>query len=82
MTGVKHWGLPCGIEVYDIGARRLYVKTGVRSIAISESDLTPQELAGIAGDIATRLAQRTEPRMPTAEAGGEGRDRGQGRAPG
>lgn len=44
------------IEVYEVGARRLYVKVGVRSIAISEDDLTPEELIGIASDIAARQA--------------------------
>jgi|KBSSwiStaDraftv2_1062776.scaffolds.fasta_scaffold331094_3 hypothetical protein len=58
--------LPRGIEVYDIGARRLYVKTGVRNYAISEEDVTPEELVGIARDIATRQAKRTEPQIEMA----------------
>jgi len=46
--------LPREIEVYEIGARRLYVKTGRRNFAISEDDVTPEELIGIAHDIASR----------------------------
>ena len=58
--------LPRGIEIYDIGARRLYVKTGVRNYAISEDDVTPEELVGIAMDIATRKAKRSEPQIEMA----------------
>ncbi len=78
---MRHRGLPCGIEVYDVGARRLYIKTGARSIAISESDLTPQELTGIAGDIAARQAQRAAPQIQMAEGVGEDRDRSHGSLP-
>jgi hypothetical protein len=53
--------LPGEIEVYEIGSRRLYVKTGERSIAISEDDLTPEELIGIARDIAARQASLLNP---------------------
>ena len=53
---MTHLKLPREIEVYEIGARRLYVKMGLRNIAISEDDLTPEELMGIAGDIAARRA--------------------------
>ncbi len=49
---------PRAIEVFEIGARRLYVKTGPRSFALSEDDLTPEELVGIANDIASRQAKR------------------------
>ena len=59
-------GLAGEIEVYEIGARRLYVKNGARSIAISEDDLTPEELVGIAGDIAARQARRLEPEFEMA----------------
>jgi len=52
--------LPGEIEVYEIGARRLYVKTGARNFAISEEDLTPEELMGIARDIAERKAKLSE----------------------
>ncbi len=52
--------LPREIEVYEIGERRLYVKNGVRTVAISEDDLTPDELVGIARDIARRQAKRSE----------------------
>jgi hypothetical protein len=58
--------LPRGIEIYDIGARRLYVKTGVRNYAISEDDVTPEELVGIARDIATRQATRSAPQIEMA----------------
>ena len=49
--------LPGEIEVYEIGSRRLYVKIGARSIALSEDDLTPEELMSIARDIAARQAK-------------------------
>jgi hypothetical protein len=52
--------LPRGIEVYEIGSRRLYVKTGARNFAISEQDVTPEELMGIAMDIAARQELRVE----------------------
>ncbi len=54
--------LPQDIEVYEIGARRLYVKSGSRNFAISEDDVTPEELISIAIDIAAR-----QPRPRTAE---------------
>ncbi len=60
--------LPLQIEVYEIGERRLYVKKGVRAFAIAEDDLTPEELVGIASDIARRQAQRSEPQVVTALA--------------
>lgn len=63
---MTHRDLPRGIEVYDIGARRLYVKTGVRNYAISEDDVTPEELVGIARDIATRQATQSEPQIEMA----------------
>ena len=53
--------LPREIEVYEIGTRRLYVKTGVRNFALSEDDLTPEELVGIATDIAARRTRVSEP---------------------
>lgn len=63
--------LPRGIEVFEIGSRRLYVKTGPRSFAISEDDLTPTELIRIARDIALRQAKLSE--RPAAKAfGGAG----------
>jgi hypothetical protein len=58
--------LPGDIEVYEIGARRLYVKTGVRNFAISEVDVTPEELVGIAKDIAARQARPPEPQIEQA----------------
>ena len=53
MTGPDQ-KLPFEIEVYEIGARRLYAKTGDRSFVIFEDDLTPEELMAIARDIAAR----------------------------
>ncbi len=52
--------LPGGIEVYELGMQRMYVKTGVRNFAISEADITPEELVGIARDIAARQEQSRE----------------------
>jgi hypothetical protein len=46
--------LPRGIEVYEIGSRRLYVKTGARNFSISEEDVTPEELVAIAEHISSR----------------------------
>ena len=63
---MTHWNLPREIEVYEIGARRLYVKTGARNFAISEDDVTPEELLGIAGDIAARQAKPSEPQIGQA----------------
>jgi len=58
---MTHQDLFGEIEVYEIGSRRLYVKIGGRSIAISEDDLTPEELIGIARDIAARQASLHDP---------------------
>ncbi len=49
--------LPGGVEVYEIGMQRMYIKTGDRNFAISEADITPEELVGIARDIAARQEQ-------------------------
>ncbi len=57
---MTHQTLPGEIEVYEIGARRLYVKTGIRNFAISEADITPEELVGIANDIAARQAKHSD----------------------
>jgi len=46
--------LPQAIEVYEVGARRLYAKTCGRSFALFEDDLTPEELIAIARDIIAR----------------------------
>jgi hypothetical protein len=51
---MTHEKLPRGIEVYEIGSRRLYVKTGARNFSISEDDITPEELVAIAEHISTR----------------------------
>ena len=57
---MPHQNLPREIEVYEIGTRRLYVKTGARNFALSEDDLTPEELLGIARDIAARQGKPLE----------------------
>ncbi len=46
--------LPREIEVYEVGARRLYAKTRGGTFAIFEDELTPEELVAIAQDIASR----------------------------
>jgi hypothetical protein len=46
--------LPRGIEVYQVGSRRLYAKTLGGAFAIFEDELTPEELVAIAQDIAAR----------------------------
>ena len=46
--------LPREIEVYEVGARRLYAKTRGGTFAIFEDELTPEELVAIAQDIAAR----------------------------
>jgi hypothetical protein len=46
--------LPQEIEVYEVGARRLYAKTSGRSFALFEDELTPEELMAIARDIIDR----------------------------
>lgn len=63
---MTHRELPHEIEVYEIGARRLYVKNGARTIAISEDDLTPEELIGIARDIAARKSMPSETQIELA----------------
>ncbi len=63
---MTHRDLPGDIEVYEIGLRRLYVKTGVRNFAISEDDMTPEVLIGIARDIAARQPKPSEPQIEMA----------------
>ncbi len=46
--------LPREIEVYEVGARRLYAKTSGGSFALFEDELTPEELIAIARDIIDR----------------------------
>ena len=46
--------LPQEIEVYEVGALRLYAKTSGRSFALFEDELTPEELMAIARDILSR----------------------------
>ncbi len=67
---MTHRDLPGDIEVYEIGLRRLYVKTGVRNFAISEGDVTPEELVGIARDIADRQARPSESQIGQASVWG------------
>ncbi len=50
---------PVGLEVYDLGTRRLYVKTGTGFVLHSD-DLTPDELELIAQDIAGRNGRLKE----------------------
>ncbi len=54
--------LPQAIEVYEVGARRLYAKTHGGTFALFEDELTPEELIAIAKDITARkpLASRDE----------------------
>ena len=59
--------LPREIEVYEVGARRLYAKTRDRSFAIFEDELTPEELIAIAKDIAARRAHFSQ-RLPCDSA--------------
>jgi hypothetical protein len=58
--------LPGEIEVYEIGSRRIYVKTGDRNFAISEDDVTPEALVAIARDIASRQPIRSKPQVEMA----------------
>jgi hypothetical protein len=52
--------LSCGIEIYKVGARRLYAKTSDGTFAIFEDELTPEELRAIANDIADRRKEIAE----------------------
>ena len=52
--------LPETIEVYEVGARRLYAKTLGPSFAIFADELTPEELIAIAKDIQAREADFEE----------------------
>ena len=54
--------LPSEIEVYEIGARRLYAKTRGGNFALFEDELTPEELVAIARDIAARRPVQLEER--------------------
>ncbi len=44
-----------GIDVYKVGSRVLYAKTGERNFALFEDELTLEELEAIARDIAARV---------------------------
>jgi hypothetical protein len=59
--------LPGEIEVYEVGERRLYIKTGIRNFAICEDDVTPAELIGIARDIAARKTKTPQAKNDPAE---------------
>lgn len=54
MTLMFEQSLPREIEVYQVGARRLYAKTSGGTFALFEDELTPEELMAIARDIAAR----------------------------
>jgi len=54
MKGMNEQNLPREIEVYEVGARRLYAKTRGGTFALFEDELTPEELMAIAKDIAAR----------------------------
>jgi hypothetical protein len=49
------------IEVFELGARRLYAKTRGGTFAIFEDELTPEELIAIARDIKARKAEHGQP---------------------
>jgi hypothetical protein len=59
MSSMTDWHLPQAIEVYEVGARRLYAKTRGGTFAIFEDELTPEELVAIARDIAGRRPEPT-----------------------
>ena len=52
--------LPQAIEIYEVGARRLYAKTSGRGFALFEDELTPEELIAIAKDIEARLREEKD----------------------
>jgi len=58
-VNVQH--LPPEIEVFELGARRLYAKTTGGAFAIFEDELTPEELMAIARDISARQADLGHP---------------------
>ena len=51
------------IEVFELGARRLYAKTTGGTFAIFEDELTPEELIAIARDIKARKAEQAQPEL-------------------
>lgn len=57
MEHMNEQELPAAIEIYEVGARRLYVKMTGPGFAIFEDELTPDELMAIARDIAARREQ-------------------------
>ena len=65
---MTHEDLPCSIQVYEVGDLRLYVKTGARNFAISERDVTPEELMSIAADIAARQPRSPAPQEESVSA--------------
>ena len=54
---VPQQNLPPAIEIYEVGARRLYAKTSGRGFVIFEDELTPEELIAIAKDIEARQGE-------------------------
>jgi hypothetical protein len=57
---VPEQNLPQAIEIYEVGARRLYAKTSGRGFAIFEDELTPEELVAIARDIEARKCREKD----------------------
>jgi hypothetical protein len=68
MTVMTASTLPPEIEVYQVGGRRLYVKTSGQAFALFEDELTPEQLVAIADDISSRQ-QKAE---PSAQATNQG----------
>jgi len=57
---VPEQSLPQAIEIYEVGARRLYAKTSGRGFALFEDELTPEELIAIAKDIEARQCREKD----------------------
>jgi len=57
----KEQNLTHAIQIYQVGARRLYAKTSGRGFVIFEDELTPEELIAIARDIEARRLGDFEP---------------------
>lgn len=61
-----HRDLPGEIHVYVIGSRQLWVEIGARNCAISEDNMTPEELIGIVTNIAARQPKPSKPQVEMA----------------
>lgn len=66
MNGMNEQNLPREIEVYEVGARRLYAKTRGGTFALFDDELTPEELMAIAQDIAARRSTAPMLELDTA----------------